>query len=96
MFFIFRSRDLPEWEGYNKPILTPSSGEFDDKMIYHGDILINNGNVYIWYSGVSTKNKYSIGLMRGKLQEGRAQDLKSDNVINVNDIDTIETVKNNR
>ena len=26
--FFFRSRDLPEWEGYNKPILTPSSGEF--------------------------------------------------------------------
>jgi|GEM_PF-3383579 len=94
--FFFRSLDLLKWKGYNKPILTPSSGEFDDKMIYHGDILIDNGNVYIWYSGVSTKNKYSIGLMRGKLQEGRAQDLKSDNVINVNDIDTIETVKNNR
>jgi len=80
VFSIFRSRDLPEWEGYNKPILTPSSGEFDDKMIYHGDILIDYGNVYIWYSGVSTENKCSIGLVKGKVKDNALCSLRSDNI----------------
>ena len=83
--FFFRSRDLLKWEGYNKPILTPSSGEFADKMIYHGDILVDYGNVYIWYSGVSTenKNRYSIGLVKGKVKDDALQNLRSDNIAEI-------------
>jgi len=83
LFFLFGSRDLLEWEGYNKPILTPSSREFDDKMIYHGDILVDYGNVYIWYSGVSTENRYSIGLVKGKVKDDALQNLRSDNIAEI-------------
>jgi GH43 family beta-xylosidase len=52
-------------------------------MIYHGDILIDNGNVYIWYSGVSTENRYSIGLVKGKVKDDALQNLRSDNIAEI-------------
>lgn len=79
--FFFRSRDLVTWEGYNKPILVPGGTGFDDKMIYQGDILVYDEEVYIWYSAVSIENKYSIGLMRGKLLDESLRSAQSDNVV---------------
>ncbi|MCC6019716.1 MAG: hypothetical protein LM601_11835 [Candidatus Verstraetearchaeota archaeon] len=84
--FFFKSRDLLEWEGYNKPILTPGSGGFDDKMIYHGDILVDNGIVYIWYSGVSTEDRYSIGLVKGEVKDKCFARLRSDNIAGISSL----------
>jgi GH43 family beta-xylosidase len=61
-------------------MLTPTSEGFDNKTIYHGDILVDNGNVYIWYSGVSTENRYSIGLVKGKVKDNTLCSLRSDNI----------------
>jgi sucrose-6-phosphate hydrolase SacC (GH32 family) len=81
--FFFKSRDLLTWEGYNRPILAPGNRGFDTKMIYQADILVYNGNVYIWYSAVSTKNRYTIGLVTGKLSGKFLRTAQSDNVVQI-------------
>jgi hypothetical protein len=72
---------LINWEAYNKPVLKPSSNGFDNKMIYHSDLLVDKDAVSLWYSGVSKSNRYSIGLVKGKLKNKAHYDIQSSNVV---------------
>jgi predicted GH43/DUF377 family glycosyl hydrolase len=84
--FFFRSKDLINWEAYNKPVLKPSSNGFDDKMIYHSDLLVDKGDVNLWFSGVSKANSYRIGLVKGKLSNATNNDIQSSNVVQIDHI----------
>jgi len=79
--FLFRSKDLIDWTAHNKPVLKPSSKGFDDKMIYHSDLLVDKDEINLWYSGVSKANRYSIGLAKGKLWNKTHCGLQSSNVV---------------
>jgi predicted GH43/DUF377 family glycosyl hydrolase len=84
--FFSRSKDLINWEVYNKPVLKPSNNGFDDKMIYHSDLLVDKDDVYLWFSGVSKANRYGIGLVKGKLSNGANNDIQSSNVVRIDHI----------
>ncbi|MEM2598742.1 MAG: hypothetical protein QW482_03380 [Thermoproteota archaeon] len=81
--FLFRSKDLVEWEAYENPVLKPNETGFDNNMIYHADLLVDNGIINIWYSGVSEMNKYSIGMTKGTLMDINYQNIQSNNLVTI-------------
>lgn len=76
--FFLKSQDLINWKVHDKPILIPSSRGFDDAAIYHGDLLVDEYDLYLYYSMFSRSYGYRIGLVKGKLLRG---DLRSSNVV---------------
>jgi len=49
--FFFKSQDLVNWKAHDKPILIPSSKGFDNTVIYHGDLIVEECDLYLYYSG---------------------------------------------
>jgi sucrose-6-phosphate hydrolase SacC (GH32 family) len=79
--FFFKSQDLVNWKAHDKPILIPSSKGFDDTAIYHGDLIVEECDLYLYYSGLSRSYSYKIGLVKGKLLKTSCRELRSSNCI---------------
>lgn len=84
--FLMKSKNLLEWTPVKNPVLEPKHMGLDN-MIYHGDLVVNDKHIMIWYSDVSTVNKYKIRMAKGKLLN--ETNIQSSNVVVVNNISDI-------
>jgi hypothetical protein len=79
--FFCKTIDLIDWQVCNRPVLKPTNEQLDEKMIYHGDFIVENNHLNLWFSSISVKNECSIYFIRGRLKEKLNYDVRSNNII---------------